>query len=291
MEGEHKDEAFLDEENYVREHFPARGDERETEHLFIGTSGWSYKDWVGSFFAPGTRPEGYLASYAGCFKTVEIDSSFYAVPRESVIRAWNERSPAGFRFAAKFPRDITHEPGGLEPNGRLCRLFLDRMALLEDRLGPLLLQFPPTFHADAADTLWPFLESLSADFRIAVEFRHDSWHGEETLAKLAGLNMAWASGIGPLNPPVRPLTTDFAYIRWLGDRSIGAFNETILDRDAEIAGWARWIEEQRKKLREIYGYFNNHYAGHGPASAARLLELLGEVKPVPPARRQGDLFD
>ncbi len=288
---ERKEDPSIDEEIYVRERFkPPRPEGDHRSELHVGTSGWSYKDWVGSFFAPGTRPENYLRSYADCFRSVEIDSTFYAVPRESVVRGWNERSPAHFRFAAKFPRDITHEANGLEPGGRLCRLFVDRMMLLGDKLGPLLLQLPPTFHADGAQELWPFLESLPGELRVAVEFRSPSWHSEETLARLNRLGMAWTIGIGPLNPPVRPITTDFTYIRWLGDRSIEAFGETLLDRDAEIAGWAEWIEERRAELLAVYGYFNNHYAGHGPASAASLLEMLGEERPTPPAKRQGDLF-
>jgi uncharacterized protein YecE (DUF72 family) len=284
------EEDFMDEEAYFAARDAAPGDRAKSAQLWIGTSGWSYKDWLGSFYEAGTRPENFLRSYASSFRTVEVDSTFYAVPRSSVIRAWAERSPADFVFAAKFPRGITHEAGGLENGAGLTRLFLRRMALLGDKLGPLLLQFPPFFRIERLDALQTYLASLPREFRYAVELRHPEWHAEPVLELLARRNMAWASGVGPDSPPVRPLTADFAYLRWLGDRQIQSFGEIRLDRRAELQEWARWIEQQRERLREIYGYFNNHYAGHGPASARSLLAMLRQPAPPPPAERQGDLF-
>ncbi len=285
-----REEDFLDEESYLRRRSKAAPDPEPPLRFFIGTSGWSYRDWQGSFYAPGTRSEAWLASYGSSFQSVEIDSTFYSVPRASVVEAWAERSPADFVFSAKFPRDITHEAGGLSDAAELTHLFLERMSLLGDKLGPLLLQFPPGFRVGRLDALRTFLEALPRKYRYAVEFRHTDWHSEEVLALLAHLNMAWTIGIGPDSPPVRPLTADFTYLRWLGDRQIESFGRVQIDRRAELREWARWIEEQRERLREVYGYFNNHYSGHAPATARAMLTLLGREAPPPPAERQGDLF-
>jgi uncharacterized protein YecE (DUF72 family) len=259
----------------------------------IGTSGWSYEDWEGPFYAPGTRPDQWLGEYARSFSSVEIDSTFYGVPREATVRTWEERSPAGFIFAAKLPRDISHEPKGLAPGSELLRSFLDRMALLGDKLGPLLIQFPPRFkpaHADGGAILHAFLESLPQDFRFAVEFRDAAWHQPDVLELLAEKGIAWVCGVGPDSPPMRPLTADFTYLRWLGDRRIETFNAVVHDRRAELQEWAHWIEAHRERLREIYGYFNNHYTGHAPATAREFLLLLGQDPPPPPVQTQGELF-
>lgn len=294
MKGDYDDwrvEHFRDEEEQLRARLGA-GAPRAP--LRIGTSGWSYKDWEGPFYPPGARAQDYLGHYGRTFGTVEVDSTFYALPRAQVVENWARRSPESFVFAAKFPRDITHEPGGLE-RFDLAAEFVERMGLLGAKRGPLLMQFPSRFRVERLPELARLLAALPGGARYAVEFRHADWHCEPVLALLAERNVAWAAGVGPQNPPVRPLTADFAYLRWIGDRSIERFDRVQLDRREELRGWAEWIEAQRERLREIYGYFNNHYAGHGPASAGALLGLLGEAPPPPPVDvqpppDQGDLF-
>ena len=287
-----REDDFVEEEQYLRSRLGTEGEKRPepAARILIGTSGWSYRDWLGSFYAAGTRPEDYLRSYATSFATVEIDSTFYAVPKASVVEGWEEKSPADFIFSAKFPRDITHGASGLETGGDLTRLFLARMSLLKDKLGPLLLQFPPFFRAGRLEALRAFLEALPREFRYAVELRHAEWHKPEILDLLSGLNIAWAMGVGPDSPAVRPLTADFAYLRWLGDRQLEVFSQVQIERKDEIQVWAHWIEKQRRFLHAIYGYFNNHYAGHGPASARSLMAMLGLKPAAPPAERQGELF-
>jgi len=292
--GDWREEPFLDEEEALRALRPqaARG-----ARLLVGTSGWSYKDWEGVFYPVGAPAADYLAHYGRVFRTVEIDATFYALPRASVVENWALRSPPGFIFSAKFPREITHEAGGLERD-ELAQAFIERMGLLGEKRGPLLLQFPPRFEPERLPALARFLEVLPASARYAVEFRHPGWHSEELLALLAERQVAWAAGVGPLNPPQRPVTTDFVYLRWIGDRNLSVFDRVRIERGEEIRRWAEWIESVRERLHEVYGYFNNHYAGHGPASARELLAALGEPAPPapPPAappkapRGQGELF-
>ncbi len=292
--GDWREEPFQDEEEALR---PLRPQVDRGARLFVGTSGWSYKDWEGVFYPAGAAAADYLGHYGSVFRTVEIDATFYALPRAAVVENWARRSPPDFVFSAKFPRAITHEADGLarlEP----AQTFIERMGLLGDKRGPLLLQFPPRFEPDRLPALARFLEALPAGARYAVEFRHPGWHCEEALALLTERGVAWAAGVGPLNPPQRPVTTDFVYLRWIGDRNLSVFNRVRVERGEEIRRWAEWIESVRERLREVYGYFNNHYAGHGPASARELLAALGE--PAPPAplpaappkadRGQGELF-
>jgi len=275
----------VDEERYF-----GGGPEPPRAAIHVGTSGWSYKDWEGNFYPEGVRAADYLESYASVLKTVEIDSTFYAIPRESAVEGWIRRSPEGFRFCAKFPRDITHERG-LLGCGELTQAFLRRMEPLGDRLGPFLIQFPATFTAaENLSILEAYLKSLSADFRYAVELRSRDWRDKETLELLAEHRVAWALGVGTKGEEHRPLTADFAYIRWLGSREITRFTELQVDRSRELDDWAGWILGKAGDLREIYGFFNNHYAGHAPTSARQLLVRLGKEPPPEPGRRQGDLF-
>ena len=294
MKGENEDwrrEEFLDEEEYLRAQRP----EGPTgAALFVGTSGWSYKDWEGSFYPAGIRPADYLRHYGRFFRTVEVDSTFYAIPRAEVVKNWARRSPEGFIFAAKFPRDLTHAEGGLA-RFSLARDFVERMEFLGPKRGPLLMQFPPGFHVERLPELARLLDILPDGPRYALEFRHADWYCQPVLELLQERNMAWVAGVGPDNPPRRPVTADFAYLRWIGDRSIDVFDRVQVERKAELSRWADWIEGKRQQLQAIYGYFNNHYAGHGPASARTLLSALGFRPATPdtlPERdvHQGDLF-
>ncbi len=296
MKGEYEDwrrEEFRDEETVLQ---ARSGWDSERADLRIGTSGWSYKDWEGAFYPRGIKATEMLGHYGRVFRTVEVDSTFYAMPRESVVRNWAARSPEGFLFAAKFPRDITHEHDGLERHD-LARAFVERMGLLGEKRGPLLLQFPPGFRVQRLPELARLLEALPSKASYAVEFRHEDWYCEALLCLLREHGVAWVAGVGPDNPPRRPVTADFAYLRWIGDREIETFDRVRVERRAELDRWAGWIEKQRLALREIYGYFNNHYAGHGPASARALLSALGEpaprlpAPPPDPGSNQGELFD
>ncbi|MEW6636551.1 MAG: DUF72 domain-containing protein, partial [Actinomycetota bacterium] len=146
--------------------------------LYLGTSGWSYADWEGTLYPEGLPAGARLAEYVRRYATVEIDSTFYGTPRRSTVQRWREVSPEGFLFAAKFPKEITHERSlvGCE---REARIFVETMALLGDRLGPLLIQLPPSFDVEGMSALEDFLGSLPEGFRYAVEVRHRSWLGSD----------------------------------------------------------------------------------------------------------------
>ena len=251
-----------------------------TADIYIGTQGWSYTDWNGPFYPEGTSASGYLSVYGKAFTTVEVDSSFYAVPPASHFMGWLDRTPDSFRFALKLPGEITHE-SRLRGADDVLKLFCKRAELLEEKLGPLLIQLPPDFTPAERPSLESFLKRLPSDFAFAAEFRHRAWLSDETYDALRAAGVAHALSDGPWIPrkklqkaALEP-TADFSYFRWLGERPhVTLYTHIQVDRLREIRAWAEVLRELASQVREIYGYFNNHYEGHSPESARRLLREL-----------------
>lgn len=267
--------------------------------ILLGTQGWNYPDWVGPFYPPGTREADRLSLYARAFSTVEVDSTFYAVPAEAVIQSWRERVPEAFVFALKVPQEITHERRLIDVEPLLHR-FCARAGLLGSTLGPLLIQLSPEFHPSWAnrDALRGFLELLPTRCRWAIEFRHAGWLDGETLDLLRsrGVALALADGRWIKRPIVQELaiepTADFGYVRWMGEpRRITDFSHVQMDREAELAAWHGVLESLASRVGTVYGYFNNQYQGHGPQSARSMQGRLGQPVVAPDLlQEQVELF-
>lgn len=150
----------------------------------IGAQGWNYNAWTGPFYPPGTRPADFLTVYARAFDTVEVDSTFYAIPPEKTVRGWGERTPGDFVFALKLPREITHERR-LRDSEEVAGTFFARARTLGPKLGPILIQLAPDFGPGELPALAAFLPTLPRDLRVAIEFRHRGWIHEGVLALLA----------------------------------------------------------------------------------------------------------
>lgn len=257
--------------------------------IHLGTSGWSYQDWVGAFYPSGTPAARYLSVYAQVFTTVEIDSTFYATPSARMVAAWRERTPDGFIFATKVPRAITHDALLVGVANELAT-FADVMRELGPKCGPLLFQFPPGFTAAQWDDLAALLPTLPADLRWAVEVRHTSWLTEPFYDLLRAHNVALAHVDLPWMPRTTPVTADFAYIRWLGDRRkiVDDFSHVrpALQRTDDLAWWARQIARMNERGIEVFGYANNHYEGHSPATLRALQRQLGLPSQEPEATLQ-----
>jgi uncharacterized protein YecE (DUF72 family) len=252
-------------------------------NLYLGTQGWSYKSWVGSFYAPGTPDSAWLEAYASRFNTVELDTTFYAIPRARSVSSWRERTPEGFRFSAKFPQLITHQKQLIDCTTETLA-FLDAMTGLGDKLGTLLLQMPPSFGASQADHLTTFVRDLPTGFRYALEVRHRSWLTKEILpsllALLQGRGIALCLVQHAWMPRLDEQTAPFTYVRWLGRREDipgDDFSHVRLDRDVQLDGWAVQIDRYLKADVTVYGYFNNHYQGHSPASVNALQARLAAL--------------
>lgn len=254
----------------------------------IGTQGWNYDAWVGPFYPLGTRPADFLSVYARAFDTVEVDSTFYAVPPAKTLRGWAERTPPGFSFALKLPQEITHERR-LRDAGDVAALFFDRARELGDKLGPILIQLGPDFAPTELPALAQFLPALPRDLRFAVEFRQRGWIHEGIIALLAEHGVALALTDARWIPRKQMLqlasqpTADFLYVRWMGpDRSIVDYSRIQVDRTHELELWAGVLAALPPTGRSVWGYVNNHFAGHSPESA-RALQLLFDQEAVDPS--------
>jgi uncharacterized protein YecE (DUF72 family) len=262
--------------------------------VLIGTQGWNYAAWVGPFYPPGTRAAEFLPTYARAFRAVEVDSTFYAVPDVKAVRAWNARTPDGFTFALKMPKEVTHELR-LRGADDLVRDFLDRARELGPKLGPILLQMGPDFAPDELPAIEQFLPTLPRDLRFAIEIRQSRWLERDVRQHLLGLlahygvALALSDGRWIRRETMLELTeqaSDFLYVRWMGpDREITDYSRVQFDRSAEIRAWSEALK-RAAHTKEIYGFFNNHFAGHSPASARELQLLLGQ-QPVEPESLRG----
>jgi uncharacterized protein YecE (DUF72 family) len=251
-------------------------------NIRLGTQGWNYPAWTGPFYPDGSRPADYLSIYARAFDTVEVDSTFYAIPTARTVREWAARTPPGFKFALKMPQEITHE-NGLRGSEAVTKLFFERAFELEDKLGAVLIQTGPGFGPASLPALASFLPQLpSGDVNIAIEFRQRGWIYDGVLALLAEHNVAlalvdgrWISRKTMQALADRP-TANFAYLRWMGpNRDIVDYSRIQFDRSRELESWAAIIGSLARRVKTVYGYVNNHFAGHSPASVRQLQQMLG----------------
>jgi uncharacterized protein YecE (DUF72 family) len=233
---------------------------------FIGTSGWDYRHWKGVFYPEGCPRTRWLDHYSRTFSTVEVNATFYHRIRQNTYLKWHSSTPEGFLWAVKASRFITHirRLQGVEDS---LDIFFSDVSTLGEKLGPLLFQFPPSLEFDGK-TLEVFLGLLPAGGRYAVEARHPSWTGQDTLSMLREHNIAWciADTAGRF-PYLEAVTADYVYIRLHGSRKLYASEYT----EGELRAWAHRI---RSWERDAYVYFDNDFMGYAPKNALRLRELL-----------------
>ena len=235
--------------------------------IWIGTSGWHYKHWVGSFYPPRLPASRMLAHYTQNFDTVELNNTFYKLPTESSLLAWRDSTPPRFHFAVKGSRFLTHMKKLNNAEEGLHR-FLDVVTVLDPKLGPILFQLPPNWTLDL-DRLEAFLDLLPRKRRCAFEFRNDTWNTARTYDLLAKHNAGYC--IFDLAGYVSPIqvTADFSYIRLHGPG--GKYQGSYSDKS--LKGWAKRIEKWNK-LAAVYVYFDNDDSGYAPRNALRLKALL-----------------
>ena len=241
--------------------------------LRLGTCGWSFADWKGTFYSPGTKNE--LAYYASQFDAVEIDSTYYRIPSAKTVDGWRDRTPPGFLFCPKLPGEITHEKM-LEDTGDLVAAFTDVISRLGEKLGPILVQLHPSFGHDQLPKLEAFLSRLPAGFRYAVELRHRSRVGQpDALALLRSLNMGLAMAHHPWYARIREVTADFAYLRLLGRRNVFLDSGRVhRPQDEALKEWAEFLGSLPSQLTRAFVFVNNQFEGHSPATVRRLRTLL-----------------
>jgi len=244
------------------------------DNLLLGTSGWSYLDWVGPFYQ---SEKGMLKYYAQFFRTVEVNSSFYRMPSRDMVRIWSRLTPKDFVFALKVPRMVTHnfELKPCEDALLALRNFLEVLEPLriEGKLGPLLFQLPPSLEKDV-ERLDSFLEAIPKEgYAYAVEFRHPSWLCDEVYKVLEKHGVAYTMVDEPLLPPEVVVTTkEFAYVRWHGHGARPWYNYCY--KPEELEQWKPKLEDLSKRVEVIYGYFNNHFHAYAVKNCIQLLKLL-----------------
>jgi len=251
------------------------------DNLYLGTAGWSYADWVGSFYPPGTPSSAFLSEYSRQFRAVEVDSTFYGTPRPETVLRWTEATPPGFLFCPKMVRTVTHDKRliGAEEE---TEAFLTTLGVLGPKLGPIVLQFDYTFGPDQAEPLRHYLRSLPDGVRFAVELRHRGWLRNDTYRLLADAGVALVLHDLHYMPRISVVTTDFTYVRWLGRRAdVERFDRVVRDRTRELSWWAERAREWLNRGVRVYAFANNRYQGHGPATAAAFLEQMRLL--IPPA--------
>jgi uncharacterized protein YecE (DUF72 family) len=279
----------------------------------LGTSAFTAAGWPGTFYPKNLKAADYLSFYAEHFDAVEVDSTFYGTPRVSTVQSWNAKTPQGFLFAAKMPQEITHKKV-LKDCDAEFKTFLTTMDTLGEKLGPLLFQFGK-FDKFAFKTLddflvrlIPFLRKLPKDRKFAVEIRNKNWLVpqfvdalREHSVALALIDQSWMPRPWEMKGQFDPISTDFTYVRWLGDRKgieekTTTWDKVIVDREGDLFEWVDLLKKVHERRIMILAFANNHYAGHGPATVElfRSLwgpELLSKIETGHQVGRQSSLFD
>lgn len=272
--------------------------------LHVGTSSFSSEDWIGRFYPLSARPADFLPLYATRLRTVEIDATWHVMPSVRTVESWARRTPPGFVFSMKVPKVITHQKY-LEGCENEWREFLIASEALGEKRGPLVLQFqyvsrteqPEEWEtgADFLRRLRSFVDLMPPGVRYVIEVRNERWIQEPllTLLRERGIALAlvdyFTMPSGPvLMQRIDPVTTDFAYVRFLGhhremdlmvaearERGLrhGDWDSLILDRTEETQAWLPTIQHLLGRNLEVFVYFNNHYAGFAPGSVEIFLQL------------------
>ena len=257
---------------------------------FVGTIGFSYKDWVGEFYPPGMPQRDYLHYYCKVFNAVEIDSTFHSIPQPSAVQSWSSIAPQDFKFCVKTPRVITHDMGLKDSQG-LMDDFIETLTPLKDKTGPILIQLPPSYSQDNLPVLAAFLAGLPASHRYAVEFRHPSWYNKKTEQLLTQHRICWVSIDYPHLPKQICRTTDFLYIRWIGVNNLYHHHSyERVDKTEILKAWIQEITPHLDDVSGVYGFFNNDYAGFAPGTANRFKEIVGLPREPLQASQQPRLF-
>ena len=230
--------------------------------IWIGTSGYNYPEWKGSFYPEKIPAAKMLPYYAERFATVEINYTFYRMPNEKILAGWAAHTPSAFRFTLKAPRSITHD-NRLRNVGDLVRGFCNVASTLGERLGALLFQLPPNLKRDLG-LFDAFLETLPPKVVAAFEFRHDSWHDDSIFERLRARNLALCiADTGERTAPMVE-TADYGYFR-LRDEGY---------QQADIERWAAAVTAHASAWRDTYVYFKHEEEGKGADFGMRMLAAL-----------------
>jgi uncharacterized protein YecE (DUF72 family) len=235
---------------------------------FIGTSGFSYAHWKGVFYPEGLAQRKWLEFYSQTFNTVELNSTFYHLPKESTIENWVKRTPKGFTFSVKASKFITHIKR-LKDVGENVKLFMKHILLFKDKLGVILFQLPPSMKKDT-ELLKEFLSLLEQNKRYTIEFRNESWFSKDVYNILEENNVAFCISDTPRYPYAEVITANFSYIRLHGHTELYASNYT----EEQLKHYAGLIKKLNKTNIPVYLYFDNDFEGYAVKNALQIIKML-----------------
>ncbi len=250
----------------------------ESSGIRFGCLSWTYPDWVGSFYVPGTKPSDYLSVYSSVFDLVEIDSTFYRTPSLSTVREWHEKTPHSFRFTSKLPRKITHELrlSGIE---QPLERFEKTMVELQQKLTCIIAQLPPNSKKENDfSKLESFLEKTNPRIRYAIEFRNKSWLEEDTFKLLSKKKVCFVWSVTERMEDFAPrLTTDFIYLRFMGKYGeFKKFNRIQKDRTELIEKWWGNLDDAMGSVPRAIVLVSNHFSGFAPDTVNQIRALAGK---------------
>jgi len=239
--------------------------------IHVGCSGWVYKHWRGILYPEGLPQRLWFQRYSEEFDTVEINASFYRVPLEKTFDGWREKAPAGFRYAMKANRFITHMKKLVGCDEEIDR-FIALARRLEDKLGPILYQLPPSLHKDLR-RLDTFVARLPDDLEHVVEFRHKSWYDEDVrdLLDRHGVGFVAHDLRGLISPRWASGRVAYARFHGAGGKYWGRYADKVLIE------WTDWCLEQRRAGRSVWCYFNNDIHGHAIHDAQTLKSMVRQM--------------
>lgn len=262
----------------------------------IGCTGWSYPEWQGTFYPKTVKQKDWLRHYSSIFDTTEVNSSFYRIIPKWMAQKWYKETPDNFQFSLKFPGKITHD-NNLEYSKIKEELtgFFSGLEPLKSKISVLVFQLPPSLEFEKAQ---PKLEELSNYLphycRYAVEGRHESWFSEEAISFLTEKNFCLVWNEVPMVDNPAPITTDFVYLRLIGDRELpeDVYDHKVRDKTSTIKKWALRIDKikNNKKIKIGYLLSNNHLEGFAPSSVNTLRVQLGLDELKFQDKRQDTLF-
>lgn len=258
----------------------------------IGTIGFGYADWNGVFYPSDPKPADHLSYYAKHFDTVELDTTFHAAPTPQRVARWAAAVPEDFRFCVKTPKDVTHAPPPLSRRLGPMTDFLETVRGFGEKLGVVLLQFPPSFDTGEARDLAKFLGALPTDPRYALELRHPSWATDATAALLRDHRCCWVAADYFEEPRDLRVTTDFLYVRWIGQHGrFPTLDRERVDPTERLDWWKGQLEKAAtEEVKTVWGLMNNDYSGYAVATANRVKRHVGLPVKEPADPRQGELF-
>jgi len=239
---------------------------------FIGTSGWSYDHWIGMFYPEDLGKDRWLEFYTESFDSVELNASFYRLPRKKTFQNWRRRTPPEFIFSVKMSRYVTHVKRLLNPEDSL-RMFFDSVSGLGDKCSTILIQLPPgmRFDLERVDSFLKGLTDRYRSYRFTLECRNKSWFNDEVYNLFRKYGIALCISDTPCYPYTEVVTSDFVYVRLHGHEQLYASNYS----DQQLEEWADKIRKWNEKGMDVYVYFDNDANAYAVKNALKLKELLG----------------